>query len=60
MLDSAAQGKESLEARRYIRLDVERRHAWIKGRYHHHRNVQPRENIDGHLHEGGCAQESNY
>jgi hypothetical protein len=48
VIDIAAESKKSLECIGYVRFDLLRRHAGIKCSHHHDRNVDLREQIDGH------------
>ena len=53
VIDSAAQGEETLERVRDIGFDLLRRHAAVKGGHFDHGNIDRRKHVHRHLHEGG-------
>src|SRR5208282_528922 len=60
VVDVAAEGKKALERIGNVRLDLLRRHPCVKGRNHHHWNLDLREQIHRHPNHGRHAHDGDH
>jgi hypothetical protein len=56
VINAAGQGEEAFERVGDVDFDVLGRHAGVKRRHHHFRQINGRKKVDGHAHQAGDAQ----